>query len=75
MMLALRDIRHGWLRFVVTALGIALLAAGTLTINGIYNGIVADSLNLVSRIDADLWVVEIEDREGRHFLVEPVEKG
>ena len=27
------------------------------------------------RIDPDIWVVEIEDREGRHFLVEPVEKG
>ena len=25
------------------------------------------------RIDPDLWVVEIEDREGRHFLTEPVE--
>lgn len=27
------------------------------------------------RIDPDLWVVEIEDREGRHFLVEPVAQG
>jgi len=27
------------------------------------------------RIDPDVWVVEIEDKEGRHFLVEPVEKG
>jgi len=26
------------------------------------------------RIDPDLWVVEIEDAEGRHFLVETVEK-
>lgn len=26
------------------------------------------------RIDPDLWVVEIEDREGRHFLTEPVEQ-
>jgi hypothetical protein len=26
------------------------------------------------RIDPDLWIVEIEDREGRHFLVEPVER-
>ena len=26
------------------------------------------------RIDPDLWVVEIEDGEGRHFLVEPVEQ-
>ena len=27
------------------------------------------------RVDPDVWVVEIEDREGRHFLVEPVERG
>ncbi len=25
------------------------------------------------KIDPDVWVVEIEDVEGRHFLVEPVE--
>jgi hypothetical protein len=25
------------------------------------------------RIDPDLWLVEIEDRQGRHFLTEPVE--
>ena len=28
-----------------------------------------------ARIDPDVWVVEIEDKQGRHFLVEPVEKG
>jgi hypothetical protein len=27
------------------------------------------------RIDPDLWVVEIDDHQGRHFLVEPVEPG
>jgi hypothetical protein len=26
-----------------------------------------------ARIDPDLWVVEIEGRDGRHFLTEPVE--
>ncbi|MCA6224870.1 MAG: DUF1491 family protein [Phenylobacterium sp.] len=26
-------------------------------------------------IDPDLWVVEIEDRQGRHFLTEVVEEG
>jgi hypothetical protein len=26
------------------------------------------------RIDPDLWVIEIEDRQGRHFLTEPVER-
>lgn len=28
-----------------------------------------------ARFDPDVWVVEIEDRQGRHFLTEPVEKG
>jgi hypothetical protein len=27
-----------------------------------------------ARIDPDIWVVEVDDREGRHFLTEPVEK-
>lgn len=27
------------------------------------------------RIDPDLWIVEIEDKQGRHFLTEPVEQG
>jgi hypothetical protein len=27
------------------------------------------------RIDPDLWVVEIDDPEGRHFLTERVEEG
>jgi hypothetical protein len=27
------------------------------------------------RIDPDLWVVEIDDARGRHFLTEPVEEG
>jgi len=27
------------------------------------------------RIDPDVWVVEIEDNQGRHFLVETVEDG
>ena len=26
-----------------------------------------------ARIDPDLWVVEIDDSQGRHFIVEPVE--
>lgn len=26
-----------------------------------------------ARIDPDIWLVEIEDREGRHFLTEAVE--
>ena len=28
-----------------------------------------------ARIDPDIWVIEIEDRDGRHFLTEPVDGG
>jgi hypothetical protein len=28
-----------------------------------------------ARVDPDIWVVEIDDRQGRHFLTEPVENG
>jgi hypothetical protein len=27
-----------------------------------------------AKTDPDLWVVEIEDKQGRHFLTEPVEQ-
>jgi hypothetical protein len=27
------------------------------------------------RIDPDVWLVEIEDREGCHVVVEPIERG
>ena len=27
-----------------------------------------------ARVDPDVWVVEVDDREGRHFLTEPVDK-
>ena len=29
-------------------------------------------LDKQARFDPDFWVVEIEDREGRHFLTEPI---
>ena len=27
-----------------------------------------------ARVDPDVWVVEIDDRQGRHFLTEPVDR-
>lgn len=31
-----------------------------------------DYLERQARFDPDFWVVELEDKEGRHFLTEPV---
>ena len=31
-------------------------------------------IDRAAKVDPDIWVVEIEDRDGRHFLTEPVER-
>ena len=33
-----------------------------------------DVINKRLNMDPDLWVIEIDDRQGRHFLAEPVEE-
>jgi len=58
MNLAYRDVRHNLFRFVLTCLGLSLLMAVVLAMIGIYNGLVADALNIVRAPQADLWVVE-----------------
>lgn len=58
MNLALKDIRHGLFRFVLTCLGLGLLMTVVLAMIGIYNGLVADALAIVKAPAADIWVVE-----------------
>ncbi len=58
MNLAWRDVRHNLFRFVLTCLGLSLLMAVVLAMIGIYNGLVADALNIARAPKADLWVVE-----------------
>ena len=58
MNLAIRDIRHGLFRFVLTCFGLGLLMTVVLAMIGIYNGLVADALAVVKAPAADAWVVE-----------------
>ncbi|MDP2085643.1 MAG: ABC transporter permease [Gemmobacter sp.] len=60
MNLALRDVRHNLFRFVLTCLGLGLLMTVVLAMMGIYNGLVADALNIVKAPQADIWVVEAQ---------------
>jgi putative ABC transport system permease protein len=60
MNLAFRDVRHNLFRFVLTCLGLGLLMTVVLAMMGIYNGLVADALNIVKAPQADLWVVEAD---------------
>lgn len=58
MNLAWRDVRHNLFRFILTCLGLGLLMTVVLAMMGIYNGLVADALNIVKAPRADIWVVE-----------------
>jgi putative ABC transport system permease protein len=56
--LAVKDIRHNLLRFILTVFGVALLMASTIGMLGMYRGIVFEALIVIDGIGADLWVVE-----------------
>ena len=56
--LAARDVLHGWGRFVFTGLGLGLLIGLTLSMAGIYRGLVDDGQALLDIGGADLWVVQ-----------------
>ena len=56
--LAGRDILHSWGRFVLTGVGLGLLIGVTLSMAGIYRGMVDDAKALLSNSGADLWVVQ-----------------
>jgi putative ABC transport system permease protein len=62
MNLAIRAIRHDLGRFSLTAAGLGLLLAVVLSMSGIYNGLVADSVALPNALAADLWVVQRDTR-------------
>ena len=58
MNLAYRDVRHNLGRFIVTCMGLSLLLGVVLAMIGIYRGLIADALELVETMDAQIWVVE-----------------
>jgi putative ABC transport system permease protein len=56
--LAGRDIMHAWGKFVFTGVGLGLLIGVTLSMAGIYRGMVDDAKALLDNSGADLWVVQ-----------------
>jgi len=56
--LAGRDILHAWGKFVFTGIGLGLLIGVTLTMAGVYRGMVDDAKVLLDNSSADLWVVQ-----------------
>jgi len=61
--LAGRDIAHSWGKFALTGLGLGLLIGVTLTMAGVYRGMVDDAHALLDNSRADLWVVQ-KDTQG-----------
>jgi putative ABC transport system permease protein len=58
--LAGRDIAHAWGKFVFTGIGLGLLIGVTLTMAGVYRGMVDDARVLLDNSGADLWVVQYD---------------
>ena len=56
--LAGRDILHAWGKFIFTGVGLGLLIGVTLTMAGVYRGMIDDGRVLLDASGADLWVVQ-----------------
>jgi len=56
--LAYRDIADGFGRYLATALGLGLLIGVTLTMAGVFRGMVDDGKALLRASRADIWVVQ-----------------
>lgn len=56
--LAVKDIRRHLGKFIATIVGVAMLLAIVLVMNGIYQGNIADGVWLIENTATDLWVVE-----------------
>jgi putative ABC transport system permease protein len=56
--LASRDVAHGLGRYFLTSIGLALLIGVTLSMAGIYRGMVDDARALLNSWRADVWVVQ-----------------
>lgn len=56
--LAARDILNAWKKFFLTGAGLGLLIGVTLSMAGIYRGMVDDARALLDNSGADLWVVQ-----------------
>lgn len=62
MNLAIKDIRHNFGRFALTAVGIGMLLMVVMGMGGIYRGVVEDATLLIDRVGADLWIVQRDTR-------------
>ena len=56
--LASRDILHSKGKFLLTGMGLGLLIGVTLTMAGVYRGMVDDAKVLLNNSGADIWVVQ-----------------
>lgn len=56
--LAVKEISHSWVRYVLTAVGLGLLIGVTVTMTGLVRGMLDDAIALIRGTHADLWVVQ-----------------
>ncbi|MDX9813885.1 MAG: ABC transporter permease [Sulfurimonadaceae bacterium] len=61
--LAIKDIKHSLVKFVVTAMGVGMLFGIVLIMIGVYRGMQVEAEVLLNDLKADLWIVQ-EDTLG-----------
>ena len=56
--LGFRDVAHNLGRYLATSVGLGLLIGVTLTMAGVYRGMIDDAKVIIKNTQADIWVVQ-----------------
>jgi len=56
--LAIKDIKHSFSKFIITAISVGILLGIVIIMIGVYRGMVFDAKELVNDLKVDIWVVQ-----------------
>ena len=56
--LAIKDIKHSFSKFIITAISVGILLGIVIVMIGVYRGMVFDAKELVNDLKVDIWVVQ-----------------
>jgi len=56
--LAIKDIKHSFSKFIITAISVGILLGIVIVMIGVYRGMIFDAKELVKDLNVDIWVVQ-----------------
>jgi len=56
--LAIKDIKHSFSKFIITAISVGILLGIVIIMIGVYRGMIYDAKELVKDLNVNIWIVQ-----------------